>query len=162
MKTGWARSLFILLFSSFVGIVANPELPLASDVAELSRIKFTGATETVLPPEPEPIPEPDFSAETVTRVEPIITVAPVMPFNHIQIAGRTIAVSETSDTMNDSGNQVLRYGPKFLYGHNYSNVFGVLYSVGTGEDFTLTENGVTTTYETQAVVIYEKADDAII
>ena len=81
------------------------------------------------------------------------------PLNQVSIAGRTLSLVHVDSTAADAGNHVNKYGNKFLYGHNTSNVFGVLYNVGVGEVFSVTENGVTKKYRVRAVVIYEKVND---
>lgn len=45
---------------------------------------------------------------------------------------------------------------KLVYAHNSSNLFGNLKNLGIGSTFTLTENGVTTTYKVSGVEYYKK------
>ena len=159
------KRFFILLFSSFVGIISNPELPFASDSVALTDI--SGAVETVVE-----VSEP-IKTVSETKTEPIITTAPVTTtpvvktapapvatpqINRINIAGRSIEFIDVDSTELDAKDHVNRYKSKFLYGHNSSNVFRALYDMNEGDTFSLTENGVTKNYVVKARVIYEKID----
>ncbi len=163
------KKILILLLSSFVGIIANPELPFASDTVAVTGI--TGEVETVIEIAPEPAevetvlyvakPAPTPTPASISALAPV-SVQPnpaPAPMNQISIAGRTLSLVHVDSTAVDAGNHVNKYGEKFLYGHNSAGVFGVLYNVGVGEAFSVTENGVTRNYRVQAVVIYEKVDD---
>ena len=156
------KKILILLFSSFVGIIANPEMPFASDTVEVTDI--FGAVETVI------VKEEKTSWNVVEPVTVKAAPAPShpnvfkkeysqpLPANRINIAGRSLEVVDVDNTAVDSGNHVNRYNEKFLYGHNSAGVFGVLYNVHEGDIFSLAKNGVTTNYRVQAVVVYEKVD----
>ncbi len=173
MKKEWAKRLIILLLSSFIGIVANPEMLTASDSVAISGIDNAHIVETVILPEPaeeivtvselvQPvnnIQSTGYVQSTPVIVSPVVAQTPIVPANNIKIAGKTLELDATSDTANDSGTKVLKYGSKFLYGHNSANVFGILYNVSLGETFTITENDVVTEYVVKEVVIFEKIDD---
>ena len=45
---------------------------------------------------------------------------------------------------------------KLVYAHNSSNLFGNLKTLGIGSTFTLTENGVTTTYRVSGIEYFKK------
>ena len=67
--------------------------------------------------------------------------------DQITIAGNTVPIFYSSNTLIDAGSQVGLYGAHFLYGHNSANVFGGLANLGVGARFTVTLNGTTRTYE---------------
>lgn len=149
----------ILLFSSFIGIFANPEILTASDSVAVSGLDNTGIVETVLPLEPEP--EPAYiAAPTYVASAPVYTAPPVYvtPTNNIQIAGRTLEIVDVASTTVDAGNHVNKYGDKFLYGHNSVNVFAGLYNMGPGSVFSVAYGGVTHNYQVKQVVIFEKSN----
>lgn len=149
----------ILLFSSFIGIFANPEILTASDSVAVSGLDNAGIVETVLPPEPEP--EPAYIvAPTYVASAPVYTAPPVYvaPTNNIQIAGRTLEIVDVASTTVNAGNHVNKYGDKFLYGHNSANVFAGLYNMGPGSVFTVSYGGVTRNYQIARAVVFEKND----
>ncbi len=74
-------------------------------------------------------------------------VAPVPDYDQINIAGNTIPIFYSNNTLIDAGNQVGLYGSHFLYGHNSANVFGGLSGMGIGSYFTVTLGGETKTYQ---------------
>ena len=87
---------------------------------------------------------------------------PVVKPNQIVIGGRTISMTIVNDTRADAGNHVNMYCGsnaacnKFIYGHNSSAVFGNLKNLRVGVDtFTVTLNGVTSTYRIVNKVIYD-------
>ncbi len=155
-----AKRLFLLIFSSLIGIFASPEILMASDDFTLSGLNNSGIMETI------PIVE-----ETVAQEEPVadvpvyvapepVYVAPapvyVAPRNTISIVGRTLDIVDVADTTVDAGNHVNKYGDKFFYGHNSAGVFGGLVNLGVGNVFSITYGGVTTNYQVARVVVYEK------
>ena len=57
-------------------------------------------------------------------------------YDYISIAGNTVPIFYSSNTLIDAGSQVGLYGEHFLYGHNTANVFGGLANLGIGARFT--------------------------
>ena len=99
---------------------------------------------------------------TQTPATPAVTPAPAVKPNQIVIGGRTIPMTIVKDTRADAGNHVNMYCGsnaacnKFIYGHNSSAVFGNLKNLRVGVDtFTVTLNGVTSTYRIVNKVIYD-------
>ena len=99
---------------------------------------------------------------TQTPATPAVTPAPKVKPNQIVIGGRTISMTIVKDTRADAGNHVNMYCGsnaacnKFIYGHNSSAVFGNLKNLRVGVDtFTVTLNGVTSTYRIVNKVIYD-------
>lgn len=99
---------------------------------------------------------------TQTPATPAVTPAPAVKPNQIVIGGRTISMTIVKDTRADAGNHVNMYCGsnaacnKFIYGHNSAAVFGNLKNLRVGVDtFTVTLNGVTSTYRIVNKVIYD-------
>lgn len=99
---------------------------------------------------------------TQTQATPAVTPAPKVKPNQIVIGGRTISMTIVKDTRADAGNHVNMYCGsnaacnKFIYGHNSAAVFGNLKNLRVGVDtFTVTLNGVTSTYRIVNKVIYD-------
>ena len=99
---------------------------------------------------------------TQTPATPAVTPAPKVKPNQIVIGGRTISMAIVKDTRADAGNHVNMYCGsnaacnKFIYGHNSAAVFGNLKNLRVGVDtFTVTLNGVTSTYRIVNKVIYD-------
>ncbi len=97
-----------------------------------------------------------------TPATPSVTPAPAVKPNQIVIGGRTISMTIVKDTRADAGNHVNMYCGsnaacnKFIYGHNSAAVFGNLKNLRVGVDtFTVTLNGVTSTYRIVNKVIYD-------
>ncbi|MBQ8991820.1 hypothetical protein IJ103_02025 [Candidatus Saccharibacteria bacterium] len=99
-----------------------------------------------------------YTVEEPTYVEPTAQeyVAPVAQeyvapaveiYDQINIAGNTVPIFYSSDTLIDAGSKVGLYGEHFLYGHNTANVFGGLQYLSVGSQFTVTLNGNTKTYQ---------------
>lgn len=159
------RKILIILFSSFVGIFFNPELPFASDTVAFTDL--SGATETVIVKEEAPViietPEVvETPAPSAIKSAPSASTKEVIksqPANRIDIAGRSLEIVDVSDTAVNSGNHVNKFSSKFLYGHNTANVFGGLYNMSVGNTFSVTDDGVTKNYQVKAIAIYEKVND---
>ena len=172
MKLG--KMLLILLFSSFVGIIANPELPFASDSVAVTGLSNAGVTETIPLPEPvqevkaEPVYE-ETAYEETTYWEPVYEEpayeepAYYEVYDNITINGRTIDLAYTDTTGEDAGGAALAWyykTGKFIYGHNSWNVFGFLDSAYDGGwlygmPFSVTMNGVTEYYTVVNYRLYD-------
>ena len=140
------KKTLIILLSSFLGIVGSPDFLLASDNVDLVDLDQAKIVQTIIP-EPEP---------TTIAYNPVVYTAPAVPANHLDIAGRMLTVEYTDSTAVNAGRVVKFYNNKFLYGHNSGAVFGFLPSVGIGHTFSLTYNGVVTTYRVSNKVEYAK------
>lgn len=162
------KAIGIIFLSSFIGIMSNPEILTASDSVAIH--DFDRTFETVVVEKPVEVveaPVVSASAPVVQRdvqASQKVAQAPVAETpvirNTISIGGRTLDVVNVSSTKVDAGNHVNKYGNKFLYAHNASNTFGVLYNMGKGSTFSVTIDGVTKNYRVEtAPVIYAKVDD---
>ena len=111
------KKILILLLSSFVGIIANPDLPFASDTVAVTGI--TGEVETVIEIAPEPAevetvlyvakPAPTPTPASISALAPV-SVQPnpaPAPMNQISIAGRTLSLVHVDSTAVDAGNHVV-------------------------------------------------------
>lgn len=72
---------------------------------------------------------------------------PVTVYDQINIAGNTVPIFYSDNTLIDAGSQAGLYGSHFIYGHNTANVFGGLANLSIGSRFTVTLSGVTKTYQ---------------
>lgn len=106
-------------------------------------------------------PATQAPAQTHTQA-PAAPATPAVKPNQIVIGGHTISMTIVNDTRADAGNHVNMYCGsnaacnKFIYGHNSSAVFGNLKNLRVGVDtFTVTLNGVTSTYRIVNKVIYD-------
>lgn len=165
-----AKRLFLLLILSLLGVINASVFLTATDTVELAGLDEAKIVETA------PLPEPEPSAKVVVPVaygatnsgspasvvnETANSVAPtfdvvVAPGNTIAIAGRILEVVDVADTTIDSGGHVNKYGDKFLYGHNSTEVFGGLVNLGVGNIFTVSYGGVSRNYQVAKIVIFEK------
>lgn len=149
------KRLFLLLFSAFIGIIASPEILMASDSFDVQGLDNGRIVETV-PIVEEPVEEQNpvvYTAPTYVAPAPVY-VAP-MP-NAISVTGKTLEIVDVADTAVDSGNHVNKYGERFLYGHNSAGVFGGLVNLGAGSVFSVTYGGATTNYQVAKIVVFEK------
>lgn len=157
-----AKRLFLLLFSAFIGIIGGPEVLMASDSYELTGISNAGVVETI------PVEEPAVEvAEESAAPAPITTttyVAPAPVYVAPQIANYTVSfyinsVDEYTNTVNSLRYDGIYKFRKMIYGHNTGNLLGNLTSRYVGENFTITEGGVTKQYVVSDIQIYRKTED---
>lgn len=149
-----AKTPFLLLFFSLLGVVWTPQILAATDTVELTRVDMSAAVETVPEPEPEPEPAPAVTvvkAPVAGVVKSVpVPAAPAVPvirnYNITAVTGQIVA--------NPSNYDIYRTG-KFIYAHNTAGLLGSITSLGNGETFTLTENGVVKTYRVAFHQIYE-------
>lgn len=166
------KRILIILFSSFLGIIGNPEFLTASDSVILTGLDESNIVETVALLEPE-VGEASTEIETTSNevgysapvYEEPVYYAPVYvaPANNISINGRTVELAYTGTTGEDAGGQSLAWYYKtgqFIYGHNSHNVFGFLdsaYDGGwlNGMGFSVTMNGNTSYYSVVNYRLYD-------
>ena len=139
------KNMFLLLIASLMTIVMSPTVLTATDDVTVTRVSDARAVETV------PLPEP------VVAKAPVAGYAPVYqaPANNMLIGGRMLEVIPVGSTLVDAGNHVNKYG-SLLYGHNSYNVFAPVLNMDIGSTFTVTYNGVTTTYRVAYTKTFEK------
>ena len=151
-----AKTPFLLLIFSLVGVIATPQFLAATDVVELTRVDMSAAVETVPLPEPEPEPTPVVVAKApvagAVRSASTPTSTPVAP----TMRNYTITAVTGQIVANPSYNNIYRTG-KFIYAHNTAGLLGNIGSLQDGEVFTLTEGGVVKTYRVAFKQMYEKS-----
>lgn len=154
-----AKRLFLLLILGLFNIAMTPGFLMAADEVVLSDINPSKIYQTIeiVEEEPEEIYEEIAYADTIEEAPVYYEPVYVAPSNSIAVAGRVINIVDVDNTAVDAADHVNKYGDKFLYGHNSSRVFGGLYGVGVGSVFTVVYNGVSTNYQVQEAVTYEKA-----
>ena len=147
-----AKTPFLLLIFSLIGVILTPQFLAATDTVELTRVNMSAAVETVPLPEPEPAPVPAAvvaKAPVAGAAQNITAPAPVM---------RNYTITAVTDQIvaNPSYNNIYRTG-KFIYAHNTAGLLGNIGSLQDGETFTLTEGGAVKTYRVAFRQIYEKS-----
>lgn len=93
------------------------------------------------------------TSNTTTQAQPSY----IYP-NQIAIGGNIIPIFYSSNTAIDAGGQVGLWGSHFMYGHNYSNIFGILAYLPDGTRFTVTLNGETKNYQIVGRAILDYTD----
>lgn len=83
---------------------------------------------------------------------------PTSSQNSITIAGKTIPIISSNNTLFDSGDNVAIFGNKFLYGHNSNHVFGSLKYLKPNQNFTTTINAKTTHYQIEKIILLPKTE----
>lgn len=173
MKVNILKNVFAIILASFIGIMANPELLMASDSVDVIGVDDSRAVETVIVKEPV-TEEVAVTAETVvaptapkagTQVASVVKAATVAapvqttPANNAKFSWGTQELFVASSTSVNAGNKVARFR-KLIWGHNYT-AFGNITKLAIGNTFTLTENGKTTTYRVVANPIDGRAGVAL-
>lgn len=163
------KSLF-LLFASFFTICFSCTEPLAADDFVFpTDLDKSSLFETILPVIDPLITANPLVLETASvTVEPTASVqAPtavpvaqpaITSLNSLNLGGLQINLNHVNSTDLDAGTAANKVG-KLIYGHNSASVFATLSSLTIGSTFTATENGITTTYQVAAIVVYEKNPD---
>lgn len=147
-----------MIISGFLGLALNPEILSASDSFTVTGIDNTNIVETVIP-EPEPEPEPIYAYTNAYVAAPAAGVVETYTAPEgVNIGGHITPIYDVGYIEESVGPYVYRYG-SLLYGHNSYNVFGGLSDYGVGNTFTITENGVATTYVVSEVAMFEKNQD---
>ena len=141
-----AKRLFLLLCVNLM-MVLSPWFLTAADTMSVVGVDDSRAVETVIPPEPEP--------ESVVASTVVTASAPVTP----RVVNYTVSVV-TDEIVGENLNysSIYRTG-KFIYAHNSSNLFGNLKNLNYDDIFTITEAGVTRTYQVMDKAVYEKAEN---
>ena len=141
-----AKRLFLLLCVNLM-MVLSPWFLTAADTVSMVGVDDFRAVETVIPPEPEP--------ELVVASTVVTASAPVTP----RVVNYIVSVV-TDEIVGENLNysSIYRTG-KFIYAHNSSNLFGNLKNLNYDDIFTITEAGVTRTYQVMDKAVYEKAEN---
>lgn len=154
-----AKSLFLLIISSLIGVIMSPNMLSSMDDVVLTRVDDSRAVETVLPPEPQPEPVKSYAVASVAAspravapaAQPVpqavaAPVAGVAPVNYTV----TYQVSTKSEynalAKNLSYSDIYKFR-KMVYGHNASNLLLSLKNRSLNEVISITENGVRTEYK---------------
>ena len=160
MKSSVLKSIFYMLLSSFIGIIANPEILMASDSVKLVGIDNTNIVETVILPEEnktsipvagvavKPVVNTVLQQNNTLKDVSSVKIAQPVSSNRADFAWGSQDLIKVSSTAVNAGKNVARIG-KLLYGHNYTD-FGNITSLKVGDVFTIVENGVATSYRVVA------------
>ena len=162
------KRLFLLLFSAFIGIIASPEILMASDDFAITGLNNAGITETVpivveeSEPEEEEVANTDSARETSYNYQNYgedYTPEPVSWTKNYTVSINIGSVDEYTDTVYSLSYSHIYKFRKMIYGHNTANLLGSLPSLSYGEIFTITEGGVTKEYRVMDTAVYAKTAD---
>ncbi len=143
------RYLAMILASSFIGILSNPEFLAASDSILVSDLDRTNITETKLSNIEFKIAEstPEVVTKTVIKA-PVAGVAKVKTEvikNKIVFSWGEQTLKNVASTSVDSGKDVARVG-KLLWAHE-NTAFNNIKKLKIGDTFSVVENGVAKKYK---------------
>lgn len=143
------RYLAMILASSFIGILSNPEFLAASDSILVSDLDRTNITETKISNIEFKIAEstPEVVAKTVIKA-PVAGVAKVeteVVKNKIVFSWGEQNLKNVASTSVDSGKDVARVG-KLLWAHENTS-FNNIKKLKIGDTFSVIENGVAKKYK---------------
>ena len=146
----------MVLLSSFIGIVFNPEILAASDSVAILDIEKAKMAETVV-----------AKSEVAPKVA-VKTTTPKMTTTKTPVAPKTGVSSDfvefswgrqnlkiASSTSVDAGANVMKYG-RLIWAHN-NTAFNNIKTLKIGDIFTMTLNGVTKKYQVKANPLDKKA-----
>ena len=151
MKVITLKSIVLILLSSFIGIVSNPEILTASDSVVVSGIDDSKAVLTVIPETVETPAAPEAGVATYVAPAPVKTVAaaktvaatpvaptvatkatPTTPVKYIRVykKGKLLFEQELFDASSTSVNAGDRAARRknLIWGHNYTS-FGKITSL---------------------------------
>lgn len=144
-----AKGLFLLLMSNIIGLVFGVSFLSATDTVDVKKPGFS-AVETII--EKNKVENDFIESSNDSSVEYLASYSnPVFyPTNYTvtAVTGEIVAYPSYYD--------IYRTG-KFIYAHNSSGLFGNLNYLEYGEIFTITEGGVTQSYQVMDKVVYEKS-----
>lgn len=178
-----SKYILMILLSSFIGIMANPEVLMASDSLKLAGVDYSNAVETVIinkPVEIAPVnvissnvavpatgnnnlatvsaPSVNVSAKAPAALEVVQAVSSSYTSNvTIKVAGKTLYVEDAhvaKPAYDHVYRQIAGNGTTWIYGHNTAELLRGVYYLKSGDTFSITDNGVTTTYRVAATRIF--------
>lgn len=130
-------------------VIEPVETPREAEIVVSDTVETTDISEDLVINEPvyeTPVYETQVSETTVYETPVSVAVSEPV-YDQINIAGNTVPIFYSDNTLIDAGNQAALYGSHFIYGHNTANVFGGIANLGIGDYFTVTLSGVTRTYQ---------------
>jgi len=145
------KYLAMILASSFIGIVLNPELLAASDSLKITDINQSNLVETKILAKSNTVstvttPVDTTVATTVKIVESKTPAAPkagVVQNEFVFSWGKQNLVNTTTTSV-DAGKNIMKVG-KLAWAHNTTS-FNKIKTLKIGDIFSVTENGVTKKY----------------
>ena len=136
------KYILMMLFSSFVGIFANPEILSASNSVKTLDLDSSKIVQTVIPEVPK------VAEEVYVASEPVYE-----PVYEPRIFSVGVTVDKNDIEVNPSYSDIYQTG-KLIYAHNTSNLLRGLYDLYSNDTFII--NGVT--YRVSDRVVYDKTD----
>lgn len=163
---------YLLILLSVVGvhILINASPIFDTDISTEINSNFNSTPENILIPTVD-----DYSG---IAIEEIATTANIAPTYTAQLASYPLSRTTSSTPQSISQPQMINYtitaksdtivkNPgsniyrtnQIVYAHNSSALLGSIRSFTIGSNFTITENGITNTYEVADIEIFKKVDD---
>ena len=143
--------IMIILFTLVAGIMINSTGNVKADVST-EVITNTDSSEIASLDSYDEALNTEIAATAKTTVKTSVKAT--------STAYRNYNVTKSYDTVVKSPSyQDIYRSNKLVYGHNSSNLLGSAKTLGVNSIFTLTENGITTTYKVADVAIFQKLDD---
>ena len=152
--------LLVLLTIAGVGLLIdniNPATPVsgATTSAEIAGIEEIPTLSKIEAIKTESIQEISATAKTTTVSTGRITSSNTASSGPNY---RVTAYPSTVQAHNLTGNDIYKT-KKLIYGHNSAALLGSIRNLGIGATFTITENGVTNTYQVAESVIFQKTGE---
>lgn len=150
-----AKYIGMILLSSFIGIILNPEILTASDSIVVADLDQSAMTETViLAPETSAIPVVNNVAvrtvvtKTAAAKAAEVKVAAVKTTDQIKFAWGAQTLKNASSTEVDAGADAMK-SERLIWAHN-NTAFNNIKNLKIGDTFAVTLNGVTKKYKVAA------------
>ncbi len=145
-----AKYIGMILLSSFIGIILNPEILTASDSIVVADLDQSVMTETViLAPETSATPVVNnVAVRTVVTKTAAVKVAAVKTTDQIKFAWGAQTLKNASSTEVDAGADAMK-SERLIWAHN-NTAFNNIKNLKIGDTFAVTLNGVTKKYKVAA------------
>lgn len=165
-----AKRLFLLLFAGFLGIINSPVILSAAEEVPLTDLNPAKIVETVPLPEPEPevavkdevavaynyALEDESGSDYQEEVMEVAEASPLVNYNVTYYVGSKQEYQDLA--LNLSYSHIYKFR-NMIYGHNTWGLLGNLVYRYVGEEFTITEGGVTRMYRVADKQVYNKLDN---
>ena len=145
--------IMIILATLITGIMLNNANVVKADVsADISTTPETtsiSTLDTITEKETEEIASSaNISVKTTKKTTTVVKTTSNVP-------NYTISDVNPNEIKEDPGS-IIRRANKLVYAHDSNNLLGSIKNLSAGSTFTLTENGITTTYKVVATQIFKK------
>ena len=144
--------IMIILATLITGIMLNNtnvvKADISTDISFAPETTSISALDTITEKETEEIASSaNISVKTTKKTATVVKTTSNVP---------NYTISAVDASIQKNPGTVIRRANKLVYAHNSNNLLGSIKNLTTGSTFTLTENGVTTTYKVAESQIFEK------